>query len=111
MAEAARDYGGKVEHLMEEHRFVVDLGEEKAMLEYRPLAGEMVLLHTEVPPAWEGRGIGTSLVHAALEYAREGNLTVAPVCPFVQAYLREHPEYLPLVSEEYREKLAPSREP
>ena len=110
MAEAAKDYGNQVEHLAGEHHFVVTLGEEKALLEYRLLGGEMVLLHTEVPPAWEGRGIGTSLAHAALEYAREGNLTVAPMCPFVQAYLREHPEYLPLVSEEYREKLASSGE-
>jgi predicted GNAT family acetyltransferase len=95
----------EVKHLPAQHQFVVDLGNEQAMLVYRPLGGEIVLLHTEVPPAWEGRGIAGDLTQAALEYVRAAQLTVRPVCPFVIAYLRQHPRYLPLVREEDREKL------
>jgi uncharacterized protein len=94
-----------VVHIPAEHRFVVDLGEQRAMLVYRVGAGEITLLHTEVLAAWEGRGIGTHLTKAALDYAREAGLTVVPRCPFVAAYVREHPEYLALVRQEYREKL------
>ena len=95
----------QVKHLAAQHQFAVDLGDDKAVLVYRPLGGEIVLLHTEVPPAWEGRGIAGDLTRAALEYAREAQLTVRPVCPFVIMYLRQHPEYLPLVRKEDREQL------
>jgi len=95
----------EVMHLAAQHQFVIDLGDDKAMLVYRPLGREIVLLHTQVPPAWEGRGIAGDLTRAALEYAREAQLVVRPVCPFVIAYLRQHPEYLALVREEDREQL------
>ncbi|MCA9910763.1 MAG: N-acetyltransferase, partial [Gammaproteobacteria bacterium] len=51
----------------------------------------------EVPPAYEGQGIAARLAHAALEYAKEQGLKVNPVCPYVKAYLRKHPEYQSIV--------------
>ena len=54
--------------------------------------GTMVIVHTEVPPTLEGRGIAAALVRAAFAYAREHGLKVMPACSYVRAYVRRHPE-------------------
>lgn len=60
--------------------------------------GERIdLLHTFVPPELEGRGIAGRLAKAALEFARAHSLQVIPSCPYVQVYLKRHPEYQDLV--------------
>ncbi|HEX2095329.1 MAG TPA: GNAT family N-acetyltransferase [Longimicrobiaceae bacterium] len=76
-----------------EERFEIRTGGEPAFLTYSISDGEIVLLHTEVPEALSGNGLGSELVRAALEHARSEGLVVVPLCPFVQAYLRRHPEY------------------
>ncbi len=53
----------------------------------------VTLVHTEVDPAFEGHGVGSALVQGALDDARARSLTVRPLCPFVRAWLRRHPEY------------------
>jgi len=68
-----------------------------ALIQYVYSNGSMVFVHTEVPPALEGRGLAGKLARAALEYAREHKLSVVPRCPFVAAYIRKHPEYQSLV--------------
>jgi predicted GNAT family acetyltransferase len=50
------------------------------------------LFHSEVDPAFEGKGVGSRLVAGALEDIRRG-LSLTPVCPFVRAALRRHPEH------------------
>jgi predicted GNAT family acetyltransferase len=69
----------------------------RSTLQYRLEGDQITYLHTEVPAALEGRGIGSALARAALEDARDRNLTVVPRCPFVREYIRRHPEYEPLV--------------
>jgi uncharacterized protein len=54
--------------------------------------GTVVLVHTEVDPAYKGQGLGDVLVHGALDDLRERGLAMRPVCPFVTAYLRRHPQ-------------------
>jgi uncharacterized protein len=53
----------------------------------------IVLVHTEVVPAVEGRGVASRLVSAALDDIRARGLRVVPICPFVRHYLGRHPEY------------------
>jgi predicted GNAT family acetyltransferase len=66
----------------------------------------MVLTHTEIDDAYEGRGLGSVLVRAALDSARGRGLSVRPDCPFVRAYVARHPDdYLALVPEELRARL------
>ena len=66
----------------------------------------MVLTHTEIDDAYEGRGLGSVLVRAALDSARGRGLSVRPDCPFVRAYIARHPDdYLALVPEELRPRL------
>ena len=62
-----------------------------AELTYRLRDDRLVLTHTGVPPAIEGRGVGSALVRAAVEDAVERNLTIVPLCSFVEAWLQRHP--------------------
>ena len=59
---------------------------------YRLQGGVMNIVHTEVPPASEGRGIAAALVRAALAHARAQGLRVRPSCSYVRTYMRRHPE-------------------
>ena len=67
-------------------------GSPAGFLTYELRPGAIALLHTEIDPAFEGRGLGTALIRAALESARERGLKVLPYCPFVKAHLAKHPE-------------------
>ena len=80
------------------HRFELRIGDEVAFLHYRkPASGPMVILHTEVPVALEGRGLAGKLVKAAMEAARSEGRQVEPRCPFARSYLQRHPEYASLL--------------
>jgi hypothetical protein len=60
--------------------------------------GLITLIHTEVDPAFEGKGIAGRLVAGALDDIRRRGLLVTPICRFVRSYLRRHPEYADLVA-------------
>ena len=67
------------------------------LIRYRTEPGVVVLVHTEVDEAVEGTGVGSQLVRVALDDLRARGLRLVPLCPFVAAYLRRHPEYADLV--------------
>ena len=79
-------------------RFEIDIDGQLSLLEYTFKNHRLFLTHTEVPPALERHGLGTKLAHAALEYARQNELTVVAICPFVQEYVANHPEYQSFVT-------------
>src|SRR3982751_4865689 len=90
----------------EKHRFEIDLGDGSfAIAEYQLRPGKIVFTHTEVPPGWEGRGLGTKLIEHALESARKRRLQVVPICPFFAAYIKGHPEVQDLLEPAYRKVL------
>jgi uncharacterized protein len=66
-------------------------------IRYRTEPGLVVLVHTDVAPSAEGTGVGSLLVKGALDDIRARGLRVVPVCPFVAAYIRRHPDYADLV--------------
>lgn len=87
----------------EGHRFELRLGGEvAAYAEYNELKDALLFTHTEVLPAHEGKGFGSKLVSFALGQVRERKLHAIPSCPFVAGYIRKHPEYLDLVTEQSR---------
>jgi uncharacterized protein len=73
-------------------RFEIQADGHTAGLSYRIDGDRILLLHTWVPAAVEGRGIGSALVRAAVANAREKGLTVVPVCGFVRHWLDMHPD-------------------
>jgi uncharacterized protein len=81
-----------VTHNEAKGQFEIVLGNERAVLQYHRTDDSITLLHTEVPQASRGRGLGNQLIRAALDFAHFNRLKVIPVCPFVKAYLKKHPE-------------------
>ena len=75
-----------------EHRLVVERDGWTAELVYRVDGDRIVLVHTGVPEAMSGQGIGSMLVRAALDRAADEGLTVVPWCAFARRWLREHPD-------------------
>lgn len=71
-----------------------------AFLRYHMEGEKMHLLYVEVPSEARGHGIAAELTKWVLEYAKEQNFKVVPVCSYVMAYLQSHPEYEPLVAKE-----------
>jgi hypothetical protein len=63
-----------------------------AELVYRTRAGRLILVHTEVPEALGGRGLGGELVRAAIRKAAADGMTLVPVCPFARSWLERHPD-------------------
>lgn len=61
----------------------------------------MFLTHTEVPKELGGKGIGKILVQHSLEYLKENNYKLAPLCPFVAAYVKKNPEWGFLLAKGY----------
>ncbi len=58
-----------------------------------------VFIHTEVEPAYEGEGVGGTLVRGALDDVRRRGAQVVANCPFVRSWIERHPEYQDLVFE------------
>ncbi|HET7709649.1 MAG TPA: GNAT family N-acetyltransferase [Sphingomicrobium sp.] len=92
----------------DKHRFEADLGDAVAIAEYNLLSKVIMFTHTEVPKAYEGRGIGTRLIEFALAAARERGLKVIPICPFFAAYMKEHREVQDLLTPAYAKILGVS---
>ena len=79
-------------HNADAQRFEVMLDGQLARADYRLDGNVMRMVHTEVPPAHEGKGVAGALVRAALAHARAQRLRVLPACSFVRSYMQTHPE-------------------
>jgi predicted GNAT family acetyltransferase len=83
----------------EDQRYELWLGETLAgVIVYRPRPDALALVHTEVDPAFEGRGLAAKLVAAALDDVRRRGLKIVPLCPYVRSYLERHPDDTDLVA-------------
>ena len=81
-----------------EHRYELWVGDRRAgLIEYETKPGLVVLIHTEVDPAFGGRGLATRLIAGAIADIRARGLKMVAVCPFVREYLKKHPEDRDLV--------------
>ncbi|SEH80421.1 hypothetical protein SAMN02927937_01517 [Paenimyroides aquimaris] len=61
-------------------------GTKAGEMTYSKAGAEKIIIdHTEVNPEFKGRGVGKEMVLAAVEYARENNIKILPLCPFAKA--------------------------
>lgn len=82
-----------------DHRFEMKVDTHLAFIEYNQRPGLFELLHTQVPPELEGKGVGTAIIEKTLEYLEQHRLKVIPSCPFVAAYIARHPEWNRIVAD------------
>jgi predicted GNAT family acetyltransferase len=73
-------------------------GDVAGFAEYERGEGSLVLVHTEVGSAYEGKGVGSSLARGALDDIRAKGLSVVPLCPFIKKWIEKHPDYQDLVA-------------
>ncbi|MGN6420933.1 MAG: GNAT family N-acetyltransferase [Pseudobacter sp.] len=80
-------------------RFELEVDGYTAFIEYKESGKQMILIHTEVPTELEGQGVGTAIVEKALESLEANQQKLVPLCPFVIAFLKRHPEWNRLLSD------------
>jgi predicted GNAT family acetyltransferase len=88
----------KVEHEEQRNRFVINLDGEDATLNYQLIGDVMNIMYTAVPEASEGEGVGSDLVRAAMDWARESGKRVETSCRFARTWLERHTEYQDVLS-------------
>lgn len=87
-----------ITHRETDQCFEAELDGARGILRYRRVGiasgpDRVLIPSVVVDPAIEGRGVAGALTRAALDWARQEGLCVEPICPYVVAWLRRHPEY------------------
>jgi predicted GNAT family acetyltransferase len=79
------------------NRFEMEVEGSTAFLEYKRSRDWLFLIHTEVPEAIEGKGVASAIIQKTLQYAKDNNYKIVPICPFVQSFLKKHPDWNEIV--------------
>lgn len=87
-----------VQHEPARTRFAAEVDGGVAELGYESRGDAVAFVHTFVPEAARGQGVGEALVEAGFAWAQDEGLGVIPQCPYVQHYVEEHPEAKALVA-------------
>ena len=84
-----------VQHLEDQNRYVFSSdGAQVGLTDYRLRGNSIHLTHTEIDPHLRGNGLGEQMVQGVLDKIRaETEYRVVADCPFVDSFLREHPDY------------------
>ncbi|OXM73054.1 MULTISPECIES: GNAT family N-acetyltransferase [Amycolatopsis] len=78
----------------EKSRYEIFVGDELGgFAEYRERGDNVIFTHTEIDDAFSGQGLGSKLASAVIEDAVRRGKTIVPLCPFIAAHLRKHPEH------------------
>ncbi|NKE66347.1 N-acetyltransferase [Ramlibacter sp. RBP-2] len=76
-------------------------GELAGFVEYRAQGDSVALVHTEVLPRFEGRGLAGRLAEFALEDVRRQGARVVPSCSYIAKYIQRHPRMRDLVDPQH----------
>jgi uncharacterized protein len=80
-------------------RFELDVDGHISFIDYRRHGSVITMTHAEVPPALNGRGIGSDLARGALDLVRQRHETVVSRCPFITSFIKRHTEYQSLLAQ------------
>ena len=86
----------------EKRRFELEVEGHTAFIEFLiDNDNIMYLTHTEVPNALGGKGVGKNIVDQTLHYMQDNGYKLAPLCPFVAAYLKRNPDWQSILANGY----------
>lgn len=101
----------KVRDDPENRQFTVEVdGRPAGKAEYRLRGETFLFIHTEVDPEFQGLGVANTLARWALDEVRRQGRNLVPLCPFIAAYIKRHPEYDELVDHEMTNRLMRRRD-
>lgn len=93
----------EVIHSPAKNRFETWIDNQLSKLDYLLDEDTIVMTHVGVYPEHRGQGVAGKLVEVALNYAEKNSLRVIPMCPYVAAYIRRHPQYIDLTKQKTSE--------
>ena len=82
-----------ITHNADQNRYEMKTEHGLAVAVYHQRGDRRLFTHTEVPPQDEGKGLASRLIKEALDDTRRAGFKIEPLCSFVVAYVRRHPEY------------------
>ncbi|PZR21734.1 MAG: GNAT family N-acetyltransferase [Flavobacterium psychrophilum] len=79
-----KEQGGKGSALAKEN------DKNAGTMTYSIAGAELIIIdHTEVDPAFNGKGVGKQMLYKIVEKARENNIKIIPLCPFAASVFRK----------------------
>ena len=82
-----------IQHHPDARRFIATVDGVQGEVAYDLDGREMVVTHTRVPAAIEGRGVASAMTRAVFDHARAEGLKVRPLCSYAAAWAQRHEEY------------------
>ncbi|PRX54831.1 GNAT family N-acetyltransferase [Flagellimonas meridianipacifica] len=65
-------------------------GQKAGLMSYSiPASNFIIVDHTEVEEAFQGKGVGKQILYKVVEMAREKDLKILPLCPFANAMFKK----------------------
>jgi len=90
----------QIRDVPERRRYEARVGDQLVgWVDYGRVGTRLVAIHTEVPPQFGGRGIGTALVRHVIADVRRAGHTITPRCPLFIRHFERHPEDADVVAE------------
>jgi predicted GNAT family acetyltransferase len=84
------------------HRYEIVVENATAYVDYVQTGSDVTLVHTFVPTALAGRGLGSTLARLVLEDIRNGGMKVVPKCEFISGFVKRHPAFEDLLANPIR---------
>jgi uncharacterized protein len=92
----------KIEHEENGHKgafFIANDGARVSEMTYVKAGDDKIIIdHTAVDDSLRGQGAGKQLLTAAVNYARENNIKILPLCPFAKSVFDKTPDYSDVLS-------------
>jgi len=86
--------GAPTEVRAEDGKYTIAVeGTDVGFAEFGDRGNQRVFYHTEIDPAYGGRGLATILVETALNATRDDGKRIVPMCSMVVTVLKKHPEF------------------
>src|SRR4051812_14446852 len=81
------------------HNFEFIIEGHRSFIDYLEKNSKLYLLHTEVPQELEGKGVAAAFVEKVFLYLEERGQKAVVLCPYIQFFIKRHPEWIPRVVE------------
>lgn len=72
--------------------YIMDGEEQLGEMVIAVSKADLTVYHTEMQPKAEGKGLAKLMLQAMVDYARKNKMKVIPLCPYVHAQFKRHPQ-------------------